>query len=410
MRHSAIGLRSSLFVGVVLALLCGCSGNRYAARESAVADVCLESVAEHESSSSTMARGLVACTTPMPDPAATRIADASVLASPKQDPAQPQRLVIYNGSLALVVESIAITQKKAQELAETAGGYVVKISGAGIVVKIPAAKFIEVADAIAKLGEVTRREIAGSDVTEEMFDIQTRLANAEKMRERLLKLLETTQKTKDALEVEKELGRVTEEIERFKGRIRFLQEGVAYSTLDVQLNSSVPQDQIALEVPFPWVRALGGEVGTGRATETYVSTKARERGVEFTPPQDFIKYFERDYVTRAMSPDGVLLRVQRQENMEGGSCEFWSKLCRRILAERKGFALDHGAEIQSKNRDHKLMLFKGTREVAGVPYGYAVAIAASGDYIYVFEAWGAKEKFDACFPKIEDAARSVYVR
>lgn len=332
-----------------------------------------------------------------------------VLAAPRQDPAQEKRVVIYKGSLFLVVDNIAASLKMAQELAEKAGGYMQKLSGTSITVKIPVEKFNDTMAAIASLGEVIKRDIIGSDVTEEMHDLRIRLANSERVRERLLKILEKAETTKDALEVEKELGRVTEEIERLKGRINFLAQSAAYATLEITFNSVVPQDQIALEIPFKWVRELGDEIGTGRATEVHIPHKARERGIEFELPKNFIKYHERGYITRAMSADGVLIRLQRQENVEGGTLTFWSQLSRRVLVERKGIALDEGMEIVTKEKS-KMTLFSGSREVAGKKYGYLIALGVSEDYIYIVEAWGEKDKFAAAQKEVEKAVKTIRIR
>lgn len=61
-----------------------------------------------------------------------------------------------------------------------------------------------------------------------------------KLEARLFELLETeTEALKDLLEVERELARVRETIERFEGKLRLWDQQVALSTLTVELTTRV---------------------------------------------------------------------------------------------------------------------------------------------------------------------------
>ena len=55
---------------------------------------------------------------------------------------------------------------------------------------------------------MTHRDIKAQDVTDEFVDLQARLKNAYAIRDRLTELLSKAA-VKEALEIEKELGRVT---------------------------------------------------------------------------------------------------------------------------------------------------------------------------------------------------------
>ena len=78
------------------------------------------------------------------------------------------------------------------------------------------------------------------------------------MRDRLEKLLEQAKDVKEALAVEKELGRITTDIERMEGRLKRLRELISFSTITVQFKPR-PSDHVESKVrlPFPWLDRMG---------------------------------------------------------------------------------------------------------------------------------------------------------
>ena len=124
--------------------------------------------------------------------------------------------------------------------------------------RIPRDRFQDVIAKIEKLGDVTHRDIKAQDVTDEFVDLQARLKNAYNIRDRLSDLL-TRAAVKDALEIEKELGRVTEDIERMEGRLKLLRDQIAFSTITVTFTPLAPQTvhDSSLLAPFPWLQDLG---------------------------------------------------------------------------------------------------------------------------------------------------------
>jgi hypothetical protein len=71
--------------------------------------------------------------------------------------------------------------------------------------------------------------------------VQARVANHRRLEERLVDLLdERTGDLDDVLAVERELARVREAIERQEGRLRYLSDRVALSTLTVTVHEPTP--------------------------------------------------------------------------------------------------------------------------------------------------------------------------
>ncbi len=177
---------------------------------------------------------------------------------PQPDP-QADRKIIFNGGLLLQVADGDAAEKELRKAAEGVKGWIHKIDGPTFTLRVPAAQFMATMETVAKLGRVLDRKVAGTDVTEQVQDLQLRLENAEKLRTRIAALLEKTKDVKEALEVERELSRVTEEVERLKGKLNAMNDAVTYSTVVVTLQRSAAPAKAAAapRYPFPWIRALG---------------------------------------------------------------------------------------------------------------------------------------------------------
>ena len=131
------------------------------------------------------------------------------------------------------------TVSKAQEVCEGLGGYAVEVSRDSITAKVPTERLDEALAAITTLAEVTHRNVRVSDVTARYVDLQIRIANLEKVRDRLQELVEQGEDVKAILEVEKELNRVTSELERQKGQMRMLSNQVTFATVHLKVEESV---------------------------------------------------------------------------------------------------------------------------------------------------------------------------
>jgi hypothetical protein len=170
---------------------------------------------------------------------------------------EADRQVICSGSLCLQVAEPESAEQSIQTLAKQIGGWIQLLDGLRVTVRIPAGRFDEAFETIAGLGQVIDRKVTGSDVTDEFHDLKLRLENAEKVRARLVAILEQAKSVPDALAVEKELARISEEIERLKGALARMQDRISYSTITVELRRSMPSRPSAVSLPFPWVRQLG---------------------------------------------------------------------------------------------------------------------------------------------------------
>ncbi len=179
-------------------------------------------------------------------------------AKPPEAAAMASPLLIYRANLNMAVFETKKALDKTEEIARDAGGYLVRRDDRSITVRVPAAKFQGALASMMKLGDVLHRDVSVEDVTAQYRDLQIRLKNAEAVRDRLAALLKKAQSVKDALEVERELARVTDEIESMKGKLKLLHELVQFSTITIQFSpQSVEHVDSTVSLPFPWLGDLG---------------------------------------------------------------------------------------------------------------------------------------------------------
>lgn len=105
-----------------------------------------------------------------------------------------------------------------------------------ITLKVHPSRFDETIKALRGVGQPLSENTTTEDVTQEYVDLQARLENAEAARGRYLEILATrTGAVSDVLEVEREIERVTENIERLKGELRYFDSRIGLSTVVINL-------------------------------------------------------------------------------------------------------------------------------------------------------------------------------
>ena len=100
---------------------------------------------------------------------------------------------------------------------------------------VPAAKFDDTIDQLAKMGKVQTEHISGNDVSAQYVDLQARLANQEAQRNAMLALLKRATSISDIINVQNQIGQITGQIEQLKGQIQYIEHNTAYSTVTVNL-------------------------------------------------------------------------------------------------------------------------------------------------------------------------------
>jgi hypothetical protein len=94
--------------------------------------------------------------------------------------------------------------------------------------------------------EVTSETTNSQDVTEEYVDLSARLGNLEATRDRVRAFLEDARNVEEALAVNQELSRLEGEIEAMAGRLQFLSQSAAFSSLTINLTPDILSQPIQI--------------------------------------------------------------------------------------------------------------------------------------------------------------------
>lgn len=180
--------------------------------------------------------------------------------SPAPVPAA-DRLVIYRARFEILVSNVSDGIAKFLGWVEESGGYLELRENAAVTCRVPAARYRELTARVPSLGRVLAESQGAEDVTRQVMDLTLRIETATKSRERLMQLLVGATDTKALLEIEREVRRLTEEIEGMKGELKYLNQQVAYSTITVSFQGQAPEPRpyAARGSRFPWLNEVGPE-------------------------------------------------------------------------------------------------------------------------------------------------------
>jgi hypothetical protein len=155
-----------------------------------------------------------------------------------------ERLIIKNANLSLEVESVPDAEAAINAQVSELQGYIVHAETRGtderrsatLTMRVPADRFDSALERIeATAHKVLSRSVSGDDVTEEFVDLEARLRNLEATQTRLLALLDQATQVEDALRVSESLTQVQGQIEQVRGRMQYLEQSAALSTITVSL-------------------------------------------------------------------------------------------------------------------------------------------------------------------------------
>ncbi|AFH64516.2 hypothetical protein B2K_28110 [Paenibacillus mucilaginosus K02] len=177
----------------------------------------------------------------------------------------PVRQIIYKANLTMRVDTYSEAVAKIQEVVRQSGAYVLSSSentagadkSGSFVIKVPARGFQPLIQLLEGIDPQLQRSVEGQDVTEEFVDLTARLKAKQAVEARLLSFIEKAEKADELVAFSAELGKVQEDIERITGRMRYLEQHVAYSTVELRVEQKVTSaDRIQSVERGPlWTRA-----------------------------------------------------------------------------------------------------------------------------------------------------------
>jgi hypothetical protein len=112
-----------------------------------------------------------------------------------------------------------------------------------LILRVPSQNFDAFIKDISKgVSYFDTKEISSDDVTEEFIDVASRIKTKKALEDRYLELLKKATKVSEMMEVEKQLSDIREEIEAKEGRLKYLKNRVAMSTVTLNFYKTIAQE------------------------------------------------------------------------------------------------------------------------------------------------------------------------
>lgn len=148
-----------------------------------------------------------------------------------------ERKLIYNGDISLEVTDLSNLQAGIDSWCKGLGGYISNSNcgqkNASFTVRIPASKFDEAMEEAGSFGTVKNKGVSTNDVSDEYYDLQSRLETRKLLREKLQSYLRQASNMQDMIKIERELNSVQSEIESMEGRMKRLDSQIDYATISI---------------------------------------------------------------------------------------------------------------------------------------------------------------------------------
>jgi len=152
--------------------------------------------------------------------------------------------IIKDGRIFIKTNDIASSKKGIDEIVKKFNSYYdteelrndVSTTSYELKLRIPAENFEKVIQFIESgKDEIVSKSIHSRDITEEYVDIEARLNYKRDFLKRYKDLLVKASTVKDILAVEDNIRKLQEEIESKEGRLKYLNDQISYSTLEIEL-------------------------------------------------------------------------------------------------------------------------------------------------------------------------------
>lgn len=167
--------------------------------------------------------------------------------------------IIKSGDMTIEVADIKTAQEKIQNFVKNNKAYIQneRFSNAetqttlSMEIRIPNQNFDNLINSFSdEIGSISEKNIRVQDVTEEYTDVSIRLKNKLAYLEKYRDLLKRSASTKDLLEIQEKIRGLEEEIESSEGRLRYIDDQVNYSTLDLTLIREKPRNTVTSKIGF----------------------------------------------------------------------------------------------------------------------------------------------------------------
>jgi hypothetical protein len=187
-------------------------------------------------------------------------------------------MIIRSAHLMIITKEFESSRARIESIVQQSQGYLDQLTvrgeaGSGRALsaslRLPSNRIDSGLVELRKLGRVREESQNSSDVTSQIVDLRARLANARNTEQRLLALQrERTDKLPDVVNVEREISRVREEIERMEAQQKDMTNKVQFATIQLEMSEEY-HAEIQTTLPSAATRLWNASIeGYHAATES----------------------------------------------------------------------------------------------------------------------------------------------
>ncbi|RXM53451.1 MULTISPECIES: DUF4349 domain-containing protein [unclassified Chryseobacterium] len=169
------------------------------------------------------------------------------------------RKIIKNGNMRIQVGEIKKAQTLVNGILKKSNAYIQKEEfqntdideNLDLTIRVPHKNFDTLVNSFSDgVGSVLSKNISSDDVTEEYTDVSIKLANKKIYLEKYRDMLKSATTTKDMLEIQEKIRGLEDEIDVAEGRLRFIDDRVNYSTLNLSLYKEKVRSSTTSKIGF----------------------------------------------------------------------------------------------------------------------------------------------------------------
>ncbi len=153
--------------------------------------------------------------------------------------------IIYNAHIEVIVKDLKAATGQLKSAIKSSGGFIAsddlreqsgETRSGHWRIRVPTERFETLREAILEIGEPVQNKADSEDVTDQYFDLEGRIKNKKTEQEAIRRYLEDkkiTAKLEEIVSVERELSRISGELEQLEGTMRRLQDRTSLATIEV---------------------------------------------------------------------------------------------------------------------------------------------------------------------------------
>jgi hypothetical protein len=163
------------------------------------------------------------------------------------------RKIIKNADVRLLVKDTDVAIDRTTQIIGDLGAYIISsrvwyqdyygnnLKYSTITIGVPVDQFERMLVRLRELSiRVLDENASGEDVTDQYVDLQSQLENLEATRARIQEFLKDAKTVDEALRINQELANIEAQIEQIKGRMNYLADRSAFSTITVNFEPELP--------------------------------------------------------------------------------------------------------------------------------------------------------------------------